>query len=861
MPGDGTSAAEGVDVRLRASDDLVLVAWPSIYRKSVTCDQRLSGIGRRSYPPESGGALGQMVRTGETWVETTSRSVPDPSGVSTEAELAESLKALLVQRGLTQAGLSRAVRELPPMHGRTPLLPRSTLSDLLSSGRTTKETLLLFLAGCRVTQADVPQWVAAWERAQSAHLDRPPGARRVRDLDPRTLGVHSALDVSGSASGGQPTYVERDTDVAFDGVRGRLAALSHNGGFLLLVGDSSAGKTRCAYEAVRHLLPDWWLVHPDDPEQIRTLAEAPPVRTIVWLDETQRYLDSQRGLNAGTVRALLRADHPVVLIGTIWPSRYNSYSRLPRPDETTDPYPAQREVLKLAEVIHIDSIFSEQEQARAQELAAHDPRIRAALETRGYGLTQTIAGVPALVKQWRTADPYATAMITAAVDATRLGVQSPLAADLLRDAAPGYCTNSERATAPADWFERALAHATAPLHGQVSVLAPQPTSDMAMGSISGYTVTDYLLQRISEQRQDICPPGTFWDACLRHLADEGDISRIAVEADNRLRYTYAIPLFLRETRPGDAIAPVVARRLGQMGRIDEAIELLGESIEYGNTAVALCAIDLLSAGGRPEEAIEGLRRVSSPNAHLWVADLLEKCGRIDEAIAALCGDYRAADCKYYSEHYDPLDPPSETRAREIAELLARHARADELQSRAEAGDEYAIVNLAVLTAKQGDHETGVTTLRSMAKSGNGYAQLRLAQLYIDLNDPRKAIKVLRATRGMEDIEIAKLLDELLLKVGDEAELRARCVRDDYFAFDALTGLMAKEGKLDEALATLRKVADPGNNDYEAFLTAQWIAKGLRENDQDDLAQRLMAFGLTADGVIADTAAPATATAI
>ena len=37
------------------------------------------------------------------------------------------------------------------------------------------------------------------------------------------------------------------------------------GGFVLLVGGSSVGKTRCAVEAVKALLPDWWLVHPAGP--------------------------------------------------------------------------------------------------------------------------------------------------------------------------------------------------------------------------------------------------------------------------------------------------------------------------------------------------------------------------------------------------------------------------------------------------------------------------------------------------------------------------------------------------------------------------------------------------------------------
>ena len=56
------------------------------------------------------------------------------------------------------------------------------------------------------------------------------------------------------------------------GVRARVAAAAERGGFVLLVGGSSVGKTRCAVEAVKALLPDWWLVHPAGPAEVAALA-------------------------------------------------------------------------------------------------------------------------------------------------------------------------------------------------------------------------------------------------------------------------------------------------------------------------------------------------------------------------------------------------------------------------------------------------------------------------------------------------------------------------------------------------------------------------------------------------------------
>ena len=135
-------------------------------------------------------------------------------------------------------------------------------------------------------------------------------AVRVGEADPRRLGVHAAISVPGVPDEVPPEYVPRDADTAASGVRARVEAAAERGGFVLLVGGSSVGKTRCAVEAVRALLPDWWLVHPAGPAEVAALAQAPPPRTVVWLDELQRYLDGEHGLTGGVVRALLNAPAP-----------------------------------------------------------------------------------------------------------------------------------------------------------------------------------------------------------------------------------------------------------------------------------------------------------------------------------------------------------------------------------------------------------------------------------------------------------------------------------------------------------------------------------------------------------------------
>ncbi len=198
-------------------------------------------------------------------------------------------------------------------------------------------------------------------------------------------------------------------------------------------------------EAVKALLPEWWLLHPAGSAEVAALAKTQTTRMVVWLDELQRYLDDDPGLTGANVRALLNAPHPAVIIGTLSPDRYTAYATVPTPGYD-DPNAREREVLDLAAVVRIDTEFTPAEQERARTAATHDPRLRVALETAGYGLTQTLAAAPQLVARWedaKTANLYGWAVLTAALDLARFGIRLPLSADLMRVSAVDYCTSQQ----------------------------------------------------------------------------------------------------------------------------------------------------------------------------------------------------------------------------------------------------------------------------------------------------------------------------------------------------------------------------------------------------------------------------------
>ena len=122
-----------------------------------------------------------------------------------------------------------------------------------------------------------------------------------------------------------PVYVPREHDAALAEVV--TAAAAGTSGIAVLVGGSSTGKTRACWQALellRGLEPGWRLWHPIDPQA--ALAELPGVgpRTVVWLNEAQRYLDTADGAGervAAGLRELLRdrARGPVLVLATLWP--------------------------------------------------------------------------------------------------------------------------------------------------------------------------------------------------------------------------------------------------------------------------------------------------------------------------------------------------------------------------------------------------------------------------------------------------------------------------------------------------------------------------------------------------------------
>jgi hypothetical protein len=739
-----------------------------------------------------------------------------------------------------RAALARAVRErreyvLPARFDDTPL--PGLLSDMVAPDlRTlTPQQFAARIARKLAVLGVASPWADAGDPERDVESARPAGAVRVGAADPRRLGVHAAISVSGVPDAVPPEYVLRDVDAAEFGVRAKVAAAAQRGGFALLVGGSSVGKTRCAFEAVKALLPDWWLVHPAGPGEVAVLAAAPSPRAVVWLDELQRYLDGEYGLTGGVVRVLLGTPDPVVVIGTLWPDRYTAYTTLPAPG-APDPHAREREVLELADVVRIDAVFSSAEQNRARTAAARDRRLRVALDAAGYGLTQTLAAAPQLVARWedaRTASPYAWAVLTAALDAARLGARAPLSTDLLRAAAPGYCTSQQQAEAPGNWLGQALGYATGKLYGAVAPLSP---AGAGMGLVAGYTAADYLIQHASQERRYARVPASTWDALISYIRDPADAARLADSAERRLLYRYAIPLYRHAADAGDRNA---AKSLANLLDRRDDLDGLRARADAGDRDSALRLANLLIRRGD----LDGLR------ARAYAGDWDSALGlalnvNLDEAVQIL------------RDRVDAGADDGRT-AELLAGLLADRGDLDGLRARADAGDEDAAWWLAWHLAGRVD----LDGLRARGDAGDEFAAYKLAEIEVEIEGiddlgyqrawllyERGDLDELRAEADAGHPDGAARLADLLAKRGDLDGLRARADAGDGWATGRLAKVLAERGDQDGAEQILRARADAG--DMYAKQLADLLTDLLTKQGRGEEAERLRRYGLNPDGSIA-----------
>ncbi|WAZ25709.1 hypothetical protein STRCI_007222 [Streptomyces cinnabarinus] len=551
--------------------------------------------------------------------------------------------------------------------------------------------------------------------------------------DPVRLGVHPAPGPDGTVDLPLTEYLPRPHD---DILRRRLArtAATHGAVFVLLVGRSASGKTRAVYEAVAAVLPDWPVVRPVDADELAAADIGP--RTVLWLDEAQRYLCGAAGeRSARTLGRLLDQVAPLAVVGTMWPETLRRLTENSRGDGDEAPHTRALLTGRHAMITVPDTLPGDAPDVAAA--AARDPRLAAAVRAAGPGnrVLQHLTGGPELVRrwdmgpdQWFTAPEHA--VLTAAAEARRLGHASAVPARLLMEAAAGFMDSTARATAGKEWFPAAIGALTATGGGPAPLIAER--HEPGVGDPDSYRPDDYLEQHIRRVRAHLAPSAEFWTAAAWARTPD-DLYAFGRAAERRRRYTCAAALYENAVGQGQVRARAAWAVLRERTDGREAAE---RTAAGDPAAWAALAVSRESAGDEPA-AYEAYRRAAEAgDAWAWSA-----MARIRQEE----GDPAAADA--VAAQAAAAGQPLAWRTLGRMRAADGPAAAEAFERAVRVGDGWGLLGLAQVAQRAGDLPEAVRHATRAAEAGVTAAWALLVRLHWALGDATAAVAA--ATGGAD----------------------------------------------------------------------------------------------------------------
>lgn len=240
---------------------------------------------------------------------------------------------------------------------------------------------------------------------------------RVKDLDIYDLGVARS-----KYRPGEDRYVSRPT------VDDALAAGLRDNGFVVADGPSKAGKSRSMIQMLMRERPNARLLMPlREPGVLAELADLNPAAdygadgVVIWLDRLETYLGPQ-GLTRGILRTFLASQPRTEVVANITSTqRARLVDREGQASRLSD-------VLHEAATVRVDPALTSAEVEHAHEFYPGE-----VFSERGFGAH--LASAPDLEKMFSDAwndVPQGWAVVQAAIDWQRMGVDAPITARWLR---------------------------------------------------------------------------------------------------------------------------------------------------------------------------------------------------------------------------------------------------------------------------------------------------------------------------------------------------------------------------------------------------------------------------------------------
>ncbi|MFJ9937326.1 hypothetical protein ACIRSJ_29890 [Streptomyces virginiae] len=569
-------------------------------------------------------------------------------------------------------------------------------------------------------------------------------------------GLTAHADLADPLPSPLPAYFRRPFDDTLDAAVDQ--AVAGRSVMRVLLGGSSTGKTRAMWEAVQRLPEGWHLWHPAGHDELLAAVDALPPRTVLWLNEINRFLlsgDTDRDERvAARLAALLRGPRhaPVLVLGTAWQEHWSTMTTAPRDER------AQTKALLAHVWIRVPESLTEDEvSALLSQPGPVDSRMHQAARLAESGhVIQYLAGGPAQLERYATATPTARAVLEAAMDARRLGHGPDLPQDFLRAAAAAYLTPLQRDLAQPGWFAAALEYLAAPCRGVRGPLAP-------VRNLPSYRLSDFVELHARRNRQSVCPGDEFWHAAVLHAAGADDRAALSRAALDRGRTTDAESLALAAAEDGEGAALYgLARWYEGHGTTDVEARLHYELAAELGVAAAQVAV-----------AWRHEREDRLDEAEAWYRKAVESSDRTDAVVGLASVLSRRGDEAAAGRLYD----------RALASGFFG-ARAVEYQAR--------------LQAAEGRHGPALHLTAQAFEAGNPEAFTGLAWAYMYKDTPR-AIAVLKQAMAAGDrnaprelawtyeqegeSELAEYFCEIAVSLGETNALRGlgmiRRSRGDY----------------------------------------------------------------------------------
>jgi hypothetical protein len=455
--------------------------------------------------------------------------------------------------------------------------------------------LLLALAVVLVLAASVVRLLStkmekerSWARQVRGLLKEPPGMDgqlpQLSALSPYRLGVSPSRYSSEEQRGDDP-YVSRVIDDVLDQVL-------RSKRFVLVVGDSKAGKSRTAHEAATRL---WYAGRLHDPrvlvpkstdllEQLLDLdppLDLHPEPALLWLDEL-----TESALAALTPALLDRLTRQMIVLGTLTAQRHNRVM-----DSDSDIGRTAQLALRRATIIRLDAGLTNEERVEAEQKY---------LEERfEVGIGEQLVAVDQLTSRYDDAhggaNPHGWAVVQAVIDWTRIDVGRPIRQHELVALCPLYL-DQLRAHAKHDdkEHEEALRWACQLVASHIALLKELP-SDLDEPSHEPF---DYLVAAADGQDGRLSQPilDPVWDKVLA-LVSPSEAVRAGVSAYLRQLPLRAQKIFTAIAAEHSVAAPWAAFSLGvllqEQGDFEGAKAAYQQAIDSGHIEWAPIAADNL----------------------------------------------------------------------------------------------------------------------------------------------------------------------------------------------------------------------------------------------------------------------------